>query len=141
VIRSGEPTVLQDASGSDRAYQPMVRIGEIGPMMVVPLSVRGAAFGTLAVGNVLGGQLFGPDDVSLVETFAEQAAVAIEYGRAQHELKRLMVMEDRERIAKELHDGVIQSLFAVGMGLQATATLSRDPEIEQRIERGGGDVG
>jgi signal transduction histidine kinase len=140
VIVAGEPAVLEDASGSDRAHQPLIRIGNVGPMMVVPLSVRGAAFGTLTVGNVTGGRRYGPDDLSLVETFAEQAAVAIEYGRAQQELKRLMVMEDRERIAKELHDGVIQSLFAVGMGLQATATLSRDEEIGQRIEGAVGEV-
>jgi signal transduction histidine kinase len=134
VVASGEPAVLEDASESDRAYQPMIQTGEIGPMMMVPLSVRGSAFGTLTVGNLIGGRRFALDDLALVETFAEQAAVAIEYGRAQHELKRLMVMEDRERIAKELHDGVIQSLFAVGMSLQATATLSRDDEISQRIE-------
>jgi two-component system, NarL family, sensor histidine kinase DevS len=125
---------LEDAAGSDLAFQPMIRLGKLGPMMVVPLSVRGGAFGTLTVGNLTGGRQFRRDDLSLVETFAEQAAVAIEYGRAQHELKRLMVMEDRERIAKELHDGVIQSLFAVGMGLQATATLSRDGDVGQRIE-------
>jgi Histidine kinase len=54
-----------------------------------------------------------------VETFAEQAAVALEYARLQGKLQRLAVLEDRERIAKELHDGAIQALFAVGMGLQA----------------------
>jgi signal transduction histidine kinase len=140
VIVSGEPAVLEDAAVSERTHQPMIRLGKIGPMMVVPLSVRGEAFGTLTVGNVSGGRRYEPDDLSLVETFAEQAAVAIEYGRAQRELKRLMVMEDRERIAKELHDGVIQSLFAVGMGLQATATLSRDGEIAQRIEGAVGEV-
>jgi signal transduction histidine kinase len=140
VIATGEPAVLENASESVRAYQPLIQIGQIGPMMVVPLSVRGEAFGTLTVGNVIGGRRYGPDDLSLVETFAEQAAVAIEYGRAQHELKRLLVMEDRERIAKELHDGVIQSLFAVGMGLQATATLSRDAEVGQRLEGAVGEV-
>ena len=69
-----------------------------------------------------------------MRSFADQAAVAMEYGRAQEELQRLLLSEDRERIAKDLHDGVIQSLFAVGMGLQATATLSGAPEVERRIE-------
>jgi signal transduction histidine kinase len=140
VIAQGRPIVLEDASASSGLKQPLVGTGEIGPMMLVPLSVRGRAFGTLAVGNLVGGHGFRPDDLSLVETFAEQAAVALEYGRVQRELKRLAVMEDRERIAKELHDGAIQSLFAVGMGLQATATLSRDSEIEQRIEGAVADV-
>ncbi len=133
VLGSEQPVILEDASVSARAHRLMVQTGDIGPMMVVPLSVPGP-FGTLTLANRIGGSSFGQDDLSLVESFAQQAAVAIEYGRAQRELKRLLVMEDRERIAKELHDGVIQSLFAVGMGLQATATLSRDGEIEERIE-------
>jgi signal transduction histidine kinase len=60
--------------------------------------------------------------------------VALEYGRAQDELNRLSVLDERERIGRELHDGVIQSLFSVGMGLQATASRSRDPEVESRVE-------
>ena len=54
--------------------------------------------------------------------------------RANHELARLELLEERERIAKELHDGVIQALFAVGMGLQGTAAMTRDQEIARRIE-------
>jgi signal transduction histidine kinase len=71
--------------------------------------------------------------VQLTETFAEQAAVAVEHARLQQELGRLAVLEDRERIAKELHDGVIQSLFAVGLGLQGSAMLARDPDLQRRI--------
>jgi signal transduction histidine kinase len=55
--------------------------------------------------------------------------VAVENARLHEDLRRLAVLEDRERIAQELHDGVIQSLFAVGMGLQAAGALARDPEI------------
>ena len=65
---------------------------------------------------------------------ATQAGVAIENARlveetqlAQEELGRLELLEERERIAKELHDGVIQSLFAVGMSLQGAAGMVRDP--------------
>jgi signal transduction histidine kinase len=134
VIASLEPVMLEDASRDRRAYQPMVKAGEMGPSMFVPLIVRGSALGTIAVSNRVEGQQFGTDDLALVQTFAAQAAVAIEYGRAQRELQRLVVVEDRERIAKELHDGIIQSLFAVGMGMQATATMSRDPELQHRIE-------
>jgi signal transduction histidine kinase len=76
----------------------------------------------------------------MVETFAGQAAVVIEYARVHEELRRFAVMEDRERIAKELHDGVIQALFAVGMGLQATAALSSDEEIEGRLEQSGREI-
>ncbi len=70
----------------------------------------------------------------MVETFADQASVAIEYGRAQADQRRVGLMDERERIAKELHDGIIQSLFAVGMGLQATALMSGSPEVVARID-------
>jgi signal transduction histidine kinase len=133
VIRTGRPAILEDASADEKAYQPMVSAGEMGPAMFLPLAVRGVAFGTLAVANPPGGRTFTDDDLALLETFASQASVAIEYGRAQTELNRLTVMEERERIAKELHDGVIQSLFAVGMSLQAAATVTRDPDLERRV--------
>jgi signal transduction histidine kinase len=81
-----------------------------------------------------GGAQFTPDDFDLVESFANQASVAVDYERAQRELRRLAVLDERERIARELHDGVIQSLFAVGMGLQATATRAGDERLEKRIE-------
>ena len=140
VIRTGRPIVIANASADERIYQPVIKIGQVGPAMFVPLTVRGQAFGTLVVGNLQEGRVFDEDDVALVETFAGQASVALEYSRAQRELRRLAVMEDRERIAKELHDGVIQSLFAVGMGLQATATLSGDADLDQRIEGAVGEI-
>ena len=134
VTRSGRPTVLADASLDDRTYQPMVALGNMGPMVLVPLILRGRPFGTLAVANAVGGAAFDEEAVRLVESFADQASVALAYGRAQRELSRLSVLDERERIGRELHDGVIQSLFSVGMGLQATAARSGDPEVESRVE-------
>jgi signal transduction histidine kinase len=134
VIRSGEPEVLADASRDGRAYQPMIALGNMGPMVLVPLVLRGRPFGTLTVANPVGGAAFDEEAIRLVETFADQASVALEYGRAQDELNRLSVLDERERIGRELHDGVIQSLFSVGMGLQAAANRSRDPEVQSRVE-------
>ena len=78
---------------------------------------------------------------------AAQAAIAVENARLiveaernARELRRLEVLEDRERIAKELHDGVIQSLFAVGMSLQGLSTRSADPETQQRLDLAVEDV-
>jgi signal transduction histidine kinase len=134
VIRSGQTRVIADASKDTRTYQPMIALGQMGPMVLVPLLARGRPFGTLAVANTVGGAAFDDEGVRLIETFAVQASVALEYGRTQRELKRLAVLDERERIGRELHDGVIQSLFSVGMGLQATATRSGDPQVESRVE-------
>src|SRR6202011_4447585 len=134
VMRAGKPLALDDVSADPRAYQPIVRLGRHGPALFVPLRVRGGATGTLMVANLKGGRRFDERKVRLVETFADQASVAIEYGRAQADLRRLGLLEDRERIAKELHDGIIQSLFAVGMGLQGTALLAVSPKTAARID-------
>ena len=90
--------------------------------------------GTLTVANADGKPLTAGTR-RLIETLADAASVAIEYDRAQADLMRLGLMDERERIAKELHDGIIQSLFAVGMGLQATALVAGSPEVSIRIER------
>jgi signal transduction histidine kinase len=134
VVRHGRAIVVENAAGDPRAFQPVVRLGHLGPAIFVPLSSQGEAFGTLAAGNLAGGRRFSGDAVRVLETFAAQAALALEAARAQAELQRLAVLDDRERIAKELHDGVIQALFAVGMGLQGTAIMSGNAELGDRIE-------
>src|ERR1700687_1925497 len=140
VIRTGKPLHTDDASTHGGAYQPIMRIGHVGPAIFVPLRVRGKATGTLMVANVKGGPRFEESMLRLVETFADQASVAIEYGRAQADLQRLGLMEERERIAKELHDGIIQSLFAVGMNLQSTALMSGSSETSSRVEGAVGEL-
>jgi signal transduction histidine kinase len=124
----GDRMVVEAADGS-----PVESAGA-GPSVTVPLAVRGRILGTLTVANGHRGPPLRQTEVQLVETFAEQAAVALEYARLQGELKRLAVLEDRERIAKELHDGAIQSLFAVGMGLQGSALLATDDDLRGRLQ-------
>jgi two-component system, NarL family, sensor histidine kinase DevS len=133
VIRTGKAVVLADASADERVVQPIVRAG-VGPAVFIPLAVRGTILGTLTVANAKGGPLLREAAIPLVETFAEQAVVAIEYGRLQGELRRLALLEDRERIAKELHDGAIQALFAVGMSLQGSAALAAGGELRGRLQ-------
>jgi signal transduction histidine kinase len=133
VIRTAGPLLLDDASNDPRSYQPMVSSGPMGPSLFVPLSLRGAAFGTLAVANLVGRRRFNADDVRLVESFADQAALGLEYSRTQRELHRLSLVEERERIAKELHDGVIQSLFAVGLSLEGTAGIVVESRVAARL--------
>ncbi len=140
VVRTGRPLAIRDASADEHRSQPIVASADAGPALFVPLATQHGPIGSLTVANVLGGRTFTDDDLATLATFAAQASIAVEYQRVRSELERLAVLEDRERIAKELHDGVIQVLFAVGMGLQGAAALSRDPELERRIEAAVGEI-
>jgi two-component system, NarL family, sensor histidine kinase DevS len=112
-----------------------------------PVRARGRVFGNIYLTEKQGAPEFDEDDEAALVVLAAQAGVAIENARlyeemehAQQELRRLEVLEDRERIAKELHDGVIQSLFAVGMGLQGAAAMASDSELARRIENAVEDI-
>jgi signal transduction histidine kinase len=113
----------------------------MGSFLGAPVVARGKIFGNIYLTEKQGAPEFSEEDEQSVVVLAVQAGVAVENARliqeterAQAEVQRLMVLDERERIAKELHDGVIQSLFAVGMGLQAAAGMSNDEEIERRLE-------
>lgn len=134
VIRT-ERTMLVADAGKSTLTQPMVSIAGVGPMILVPLALRTSSAGVLAVGRRAGRPIFTAADVPLLESFAEQASLALEYARALAEVSRLGLVEDRERIARDLHDGVIQSLFAVGLGLQGTAALVGDTRLADRIQQ------
>jgi len=135
VMETGVGLVVDDVADDPRAYQPIIRAGGFGPAFFVPLRTPGGVTGTLMVANSRGGHRFSSGVKSIVVSFADAASVALDYDRAQSELRRLGLMEERERIAKELHDGIIQSLFAVGMGLQGTALMTGSAETGARIEK------
>ena len=140
VFREGSTLRLAAASRDERGFGPMVQLGEFGPAIFVPLSAGGTAFGVLTVSRPLGSAPFADADVLLMETFAGQAALALEYGRAMRDLQRLALAEDRDRIARELHDGVIQALFATGLTLQSTAGVVGDALAADRIQRAVGEI-
>jgi len=134
VMREMAPALVGDVSGDDRRSQPMVDVGVLGPALFVPLTRGDTAFGTLAVANEKGGPLFSADDLLVVQTFANEAAIALEYAAIRRELERLALLEDRERIAMELHDGVVQTLFAVGLSLQAQGGEDEPEDFRLRRE-------
>jgi signal transduction histidine kinase len=108
---------------------------------------RGTVFGNIYLTDKQGAEMFDEEDERVLVVLATQAAIAVENARLvdeterqNRELQRLQVLEERERIGKELHDGVIQSLFAVGMNLQGLASSSSDAEIAARLEGAVEDV-
>ncbi|GIG62995.1 histidine kinase [Longispora fulva] len=105
-----------------------------GTALLVPLIADGTMLGILAVAYRQGGVAFaeGPD-VALIETFAGQAALALVRARARDERALLAMIGDRERIARDLHDVVIQRLFAAGMHLQGAARITAKQDVADRI--------
>ncbi|MCU1433152.1 MAG: hypothetical protein JWP95_2257 [Actinotalea sp.] len=80
------------------------------------------------------------DDLPAIEAFAEGVALALEVARAQDDRQRLAVLEDRDRIAKDLHDLVIQRIFAVGLTIQSAARDAVHPAVRDRLERAVDDL-
>jgi signal transduction histidine kinase len=110
VMRQGEPVVLNDPALFERAQVYQWPSG-LSALLAVPLHVNGGAIGVLDVVNKAGG--FTGEDVSLMSIFANQAAMAIEHARLQQQAEQLAVLAERQRLARELHDSVTQSLYSV----------------------------
>ncbi len=101
----------------------------------VPIRVRGEVFGNLYLTDKRSAEVFSDIDEEMVVGLAAVVGVAIENARLSSRVRELVLVEDRERIARDLHDTVIQRLFATGMSLQSTVSMVRtDPTIT--TERG-----
>jgi signal transduction histidine kinase len=104
-----------------------------GPALVVPLATTTTLYGLLTLAQRPGEAPLAEDEQALVASFAGQAALALERAQAQEEREQLVVLSDRERIARDLHDLVIQRLFATGLQLQTAARITVKPEVAKRI--------
>jgi signal transduction histidine kinase len=101
----------------------------------VPVAIRGRTIGNLYLTEKEGGFL--EADLHLVELFAGHAAIAMENARLHDQVQRLAIVEERERIGRDLHDGVIQSIYAVGLSLEDVPDLmvEEPAEATRRVER------
>ena len=122
VARSGEPAMVDDFSTDRTVLDLAAKLGwpPLGPVLMVPLRTRSGTSGVLALGWTHAHQLAASElDPALPKMFAEQTALAFEVVRSRRDEQRLALFEDRDRIARDLHDLVIQRLFATGLSLQA----------------------
>lgn len=124
VFDTGRAKVLDDLSG---------HAGRTGPAVAVPLAAGERVLGVLLVARARDRPGFDASDVALVESFARQAALILEFTRATGAGRRLAVLEDRDRIARDLHDLVVQRLFGLGLGLQGLNGLVEQPLVAQRL--------
>lgn len=106
---------------------------EFGPALALPLGGEEAISGVLLAIRVTGSAGFDDEDLQVVASFADQAALALQQAQAQTALREFEVMADRDRIARDLHDHVIQRLFAIGLGLQSTHRRAKSPQVAARI--------
>ncbi len=99
----------------------------------VPITARGAVYGILYLTDKVGCAEFTNDDQALVEALAIAAGIAIENARLHQQARRVAVLEDRDRLARDLHDTVIQHLFGVGLALQSLASMQVDDGAQARL--------
>jgi signal transduction histidine kinase len=134
VLATGEPVTSADFAGDERAaHAARGAMGHIGPAIVFPLGVPGNVRGVLTIGRRHGAAPFPQAQADVVASFAAQAAVALELAASRAEAERLSLYEDRDRIARDLHDLVIQRLYATGMSLEGTMPMITRPEVASRI--------
>ena len=105
-----------------------------------PVHSHGTVVGMLVAFRGRGTDPFRPDDVPVLGSFAEQVTLALELGEKNRAARQLDVLADRDRIARELHDQVIQRLFATGLQLQSVLRRTSDPEVRSRVRRAVEDL-
>lgn len=113
---------------------------EVGSALALPLRATGTVAGVVVVLHRDGTGSFTDEHVEMMAAFADQAALAWQLATSQRRTRELDVVTERDRIARELHDHVIQRLFAVGLGLQGTVPRVRDPEARRRLSEAVDDL-
>jgi signal transduction histidine kinase len=106
----------------------------------VPVRVRSEVYGNLYLTDKVGAPEFSEDDEDLAEALAQAAGIAIENNRLHDRVRMLSVSDDRDRIARDLHDHVIQRVFAVGMRLQEAARLRDVDQVVARVDKAVDDL-
>ncbi|WP_055585624.1 sensor histidine kinase [Streptacidiphilus griseoplanus] len=136
VYRTGEPVTSDGLSADPRSEGGSASLVELGPAFFVPLGAGDAIRGVLQVARTPAGQPFSDTILEVISGFAGQAALALQIAEHRREAEQVLVLNDRDRIARDLHDLAIQRLFASGLSLQATlGRLADRPETAERIQR------
>ena len=107
--------------------------------LFIPLHAGGETFGVIGIMMARGREQMQPHEADLLQAFGAQAAVSFAHARARRDSEQLHLVSERERIARDLHDTVIQRLFAVGLSLEATGRRPQ-AETEERLHRAVADI-
>jgi signal transduction histidine kinase len=140
LIREPRPLRLHDLASHPQSYGFPEGHPAMRSFLGVPVRIQDRVFGNLYLTEKRGGGDFTAEDEEMAIALAGAAGVAIENARLQERVRQLAVLEDRERIARDLHDTVIQRLFATGLGLQALTHITAMPEVASRIQQAVDDL-
>jgi signal transduction histidine kinase len=138
-LADGTPVPIADYRSVGNGSRTISSEFDAGPVMLVPLVGSHRIWGLMSVIRTRGRDVFSPEDLAMVSDFANHATLSLELAEARDTEQRMRLMEDRERIARDLHDHVIQELFAIGLGIESAAGSAGVPEavrdrLRQRVE-------
>ncbi|WP_328843577.1 sensor histidine kinase [Streptomyces sp. NBC_00258] len=134
-LTTAEPVVSVDIVHDARTGERESHWAGLGPVVAVPLGAGGKARGVLLLGRLVGRTPFSDDDSGPLLGFAGQAALALELAQRRRDAEQIALLQDRDRIARDLHDLAIQRLFAAGMTLQSAQRFMDHPEGTERLSR------
>ncbi|WP_405953750.1 GAF domain-containing protein [Streptomyces phaeochromogenes] len=134
-LTTAEPVVSADIERDARTGEGESQWAGLGPVVAVPLGAGGKARGVLLLGRLAGRTPFSGADSGPLLGFAGQAALALELDERRRDAEQLALLQDRDRIARDLHDLAIQRLFAAGMTLQSAQRFVDHPEAVERLSR------
>jgi signal transduction histidine kinase len=134
-FKSGRPVLVADVNEDEKHSVHLSQVVPVGPVMVLPLGGSHHVRGALVIGRLRGHRRFADADLDMATTFAHHAAIALELADARADQQRIVLLEERDRIARDLHDHVIQRLFALGLTVQSVANALGDRGAATRLDQ------
>lgn len=134
-IDTGQPILIDNIDRQADFAIHMAEVLPVGAVMALPLGGSKTTRGSLLVARLSGRRSFTPNDLQLATAFANHAAVALELADARADQQRVVLLEDRDRIARDLHDHVIQRLFAAGLTVQSLRARETAPASADKLEQ------
>ena len=134
-FQSGRPMLVADVNEDELHTVHLSEVVPVGPVMVLPLGGSHHVRGALVIGRLRGHRRFADADLDMATTFAHHAAIALELADARADQQRILLLEERDRIARDLHDHVIQRLFALGLTVQSVANAVSDRAPAARLDQ------
>ncbi|MEW1955472.1 GAF domain-containing protein [Terrabacter sp. NPDC080008] len=139
-MRERRAVVTGPASDGEPALVAVAGQGPCGPAMACPLAGESGVRGVVVMARGKGGPVFSRAEVEMAEQLANHAAVALELADGRADEERIAVLEDRQRIARDLHDHVIQRIFATGLSLEAVRSRAVEPTVRETVARAVDDL-